>query len=101
MANLVGNHIGLRKLAGFASDIARAKAPFEVLKKACVEIDLLVVRTIGQVLFSGIDTNGDVGLWVTNGTANGTHELTNISNANVNGLHPNAKGGVENGVSRL
>jgi ELWxxDGT repeat protein len=44
----------------------------------------------GQVVFSGIDTNGDIGLWVTNGTANGTHEVTGISNANANGLHPNA-----------
>jgi ELWxxDGT repeat protein len=30
----------------------------------------------GQVLFSGIDTAGNMGLWVTDGTAAGTHEVT-------------------------
>jgi hypothetical protein len=29
-----------------------------------------------EVLFSGTDTSGNVGLWVTNGTASGTSELT-------------------------
>ncbi len=28
-----------------------------------------------EVLFSGVDANGLTGLWVTDGTANGTHEL--------------------------
>ena len=28
-----------------------------------------------EVLFSGLDANGLSGLWVTDGTANGTHEL--------------------------
>jgi hypothetical protein len=29
----------------------------------------------GEVLFSGTDASGNLGLWVTNGTAVGTHEL--------------------------
>jgi hypothetical protein len=28
-----------------------------------------------EILFSGLDSNGLSGLWVTDGTANGTHEL--------------------------
>ena len=46
VADLVGNHIRLGKLAGLAADIAGAEAPLEVLKEACVEIDLLVDRAI-------------------------------------------------------
>jgi len=34
-------------------------------------------------LFRGVDANGQAGLWVTDGTAAGTHELTGISNANA------------------
>jgi ELWxxDGT repeat protein len=30
------------------------------------------------VLFAGFDANGNNGLWVTDGTASGTHELTNV-----------------------
>ena len=49
-----------------------------------------------EVLFSGYDAppnnsffDGDpMGFWVTNGTAAGTYELTNISGANSVGLHP-------------
>jgi ELWxxDGT repeat protein len=33
------------------------------------------------VLFSALDASGNDGLWVTNGTAAGTHELTGISGA--------------------
>jgi len=40
----------------------------------------------GKALFRGNDTNGHSGLWVTDGTAAGTHELVGISNANSNGL---------------
>ena len=39
-----------------------------------------------EVLFSGLDANDHIGLWVTNGAAAGTYELTGISNANANGL---------------
>ena len=44
VTDLVGNHIGLRELAGLAPDVARTKAPLEVLKETCVEIDLLIDR---------------------------------------------------------
>ena len=40
----------------------------------------------GEVLFDGTDAAGDLGLWVTNGTAAGTHELTGISGAYTGGL---------------
>jgi ELWxxDGT repeat protein len=35
----------------------------------------------GEVLFSGINAAGNAGLWVTDGTAAGTHEITGISGA--------------------
>jgi ELWxxDGT repeat protein len=38
-----------------------------------------------EVLFEGTDTKGRVGLWVTNGTEAGTHELTGIKGANTSG----------------
>src|SRR5262249_41654331 len=40
----------------------------------------------GKVIFSGLDAAGNIGLWVTNGTAAGTYELTGINNANSGGL---------------
>ena len=42
----------------------------------------------GEVLFQGIDTGGHAGLWETNGTAGGTHELTGITGASTNSLSP-------------
>src|SRR6516165_5764472 len=46
VADLMRNHIGLRKLTGLAADITRPEASFEVLKETCIEIDLLVERAI-------------------------------------------------------
>jgi ELWxxDGT repeat protein len=40
------------------------------------------------VLFNGFDAAGKQGLWVTDGTTAGTHEITGISGANSNGLAP-------------
>src|ERR1700722_17710831 len=48
--------------------------------------DLTVVN--GEVVFAGVDTADHLGLWVTNGTAAGTHELTGISGASTQGLTP-------------
>ncbi len=42
----------------------------------------------GEVLFSALDASGAMGLWVSNGTAGGTHELTGITGANASGLAP-------------
>ena len=42
----------------------------------------------GEILFSGLDASGDMGLWVSNGTAAGTHELTGITGADSSGLAP-------------
>ena len=36
-----------------------------------------------EVLFAGIDAANQTGLWVTNGTATGTYELTGINNVNA------------------
>jgi hypothetical protein len=46
VTDLMRNHIGLRELAGLATDITTAEASLQVLEEARVEIDLLVVRTI-------------------------------------------------------
>ena len=35
----------------------------------------------GKVFFSAYDTSGNQGLWVSDGTSSGTHELTGIANA--------------------
>jgi ELWxxDGT repeat protein len=43
----------------------------------------------GEVLFGGADLSGNLGLWVSNGTAGGTSELTGISGANPSGLFYN------------
>jgi ELWxxDGT repeat protein len=40
----------------------------------------------GKVLFDGVNAAGNLGLWVTDGTAAGTHELTGISGAASSGL---------------
>jgi ELWxxDGT repeat protein len=40
----------------------------------------------GQVLFSGNDTSGNIGLWVSDGTAAGTHELTGIGGVPPGGI---------------
>jgi ELWxxDGT repeat protein len=42
----------------------------------------------GEILFSGLDASGDMGLWVSNGTAGGTHGLTGIAGADSSGLAP-------------
>jgi ELWxxDGT repeat protein len=47
-------------------------------------IDLTVFN--GEVLFAGHDTANNVSLWVTGGTAAGTHELTGINGADPAGL---------------
>ena len=46
MADLVGDHIGLRELAVPAAGIAAAESPLEVLEERGVEINLLIVRTV-------------------------------------------------------
>jgi ELWxxDGT repeat protein len=42
----------------------------------------------GTALFQGEDTGGAHGLWVTDGTAAGTHELTGIAGTFYSGLDP-------------
>jgi ELWxxDGT repeat protein len=41
-----------------------------------------------EVLFNGVDAAAKNGLWVTDGTAAGTHELAVISGANASGVDP-------------
>jgi ELWxxDGT repeat protein len=40
----------------------------------------------GEVVFSGLNSAGNIGLWVANGTPPFTHELTGISGASAGGL---------------
>ena len=42
----------------------------------------------GEVLFSGLDASGDMNLWVSDGTAGGTHELIGVVGADATGLAP-------------
>jgi hypothetical protein len=49
MPDLMGNHIGLRELAGLASDVAHAKALLEVLKEACVGRLVLIRSRIASL----------------------------------------------------
>src|SRR5262249_23132719 len=46
MADLVRNHVRLRKLAGLAAGIAGAEPAFEILEERGVEINLAIIRTI-------------------------------------------------------
>jgi ELWxxDGT repeat protein len=41
-----------------------------------------------RAFFEGVDAAGFQGLWVTDGTPAGTHEITNISGAYSGGLFP-------------
>jgi ELWxxDGT repeat protein/VCBS repeat-containing protein len=41
-----------------------------------------------EVLFNGVNTSEQHGLWVTDGTASGTHEITGIVGANQLGVNP-------------
>ena len=49
-----------------------------------VNPDMTVINS--EVLFAGKDTNGQIGLWVTDATSAGTHELNGISGADPSGL---------------
>jgi len=42
----MGDHVGLRELAGLAAGVTGAEAPLEVLKERGVEINLAVVRAV-------------------------------------------------------
>jgi hypothetical protein len=44
----------------------------------------MTTKPIDLVMFAGVDIAGNNNLWVTNGTASGTHELTGISGADTN-----------------
>jgi ELWxxDGT repeat protein len=46
----------------------------------------MALKTINLVMFSATDAPGDRGLWVTDGTAAGTYELTGISGVYSAGL---------------
>src|SRR6266508_702675 len=46
MAHLVRDHVGLRKLASLAADIAAAEARRDLIEERGVEINLLVGRTV-------------------------------------------------------
>jgi autotransporter passenger strand-loop-strand repeat protein len=50
--------------------------------------EFTVLGSAGKVLFNGVDSGGNAGLWVTDGTVSGTSELS-IAGAASTGLNPN------------
>src|SRR5262249_60401645 len=64
--------------------ISGANTTFDLISLNEEDPDLTVFN--GKVLFAGLDTANQIGLWVTDGTAAGTHEITGISGANATGL---------------
>jgi ELWxxDGT repeat protein len=53
---------------------------------AWIQPTALTVLNSNLMLFEGLDAASRLGLWVTDGTGAGTHELTGISGANPSGL---------------
>ena len=46
----------------------------------------MTTKSINLMMFAATDAAGDKGLWVTDGTAAGTHELTGISGTYTGGI---------------
>jgi hypothetical protein len=96
--HLVGNHELTAAMVGSAVEHQPYILPGEPSRQD-VEEDLKACR-VGcrhdqvdditvfnhEVLFNGTDAAGKAGLWLTNGTAAGTHELAGISGASTGGL---------------
>ncbi|TFV37967.1 PQQ-binding-like beta-propeller repeat protein [Bradyrhizobium niftali] len=74
-----GTAVGTHELTGISG--ANSNGLFSTVNPDFTAFD-------GQVLFSGVNANGVKGLWMTNGTAAGTHEITGISGANLAGVNP-------------
>jgi ELWxxDGT repeat protein len=73
-----GTAAGTHELTGIGGVYTGGAPPF--LSVAGLQpSDLTVFK--GEVLFNGLDDNGQSGLWVTDGTPAGTHELIGIADA--------------------
>jgi hypothetical protein len=46
MADLMGDHVSLRELAGLAADVAGSEPSLEILEERGVEVNLAIVRTV-------------------------------------------------------
>ena len=70
-----------RTRPGFGRRTGRRTARWSWHRRRCVggvhPFDLTVFN--GKALFTGADTAGHLGLWMTDGTAAGTQELTGIA----------------------
>src|SRR6266478_6101222 len=75
-----GTAAGTHELTGISS--ANAGGLFS----SFIAPDMTVFN--GEVLFEGFNASGNAGLWVTDGTAPSTSELTGISGANASGIGP-------------
>jgi ELWxxDGT repeat protein len=73
-----GTAVGTHELTGISGAY-----PGGAFAQGFVTLDMTVFH--GEVFFRGIDTSENIGLWVTDGTVAGTHELTGISGANSTG----------------
>ncbi len=77
-----GTSAGTSVLPVFDVDSTNLNLPSAGLNPANLTV------TNGKLLFSGTDTNGQTGLWVSDGTSTGTAELA-VSGAGQAGLTPN------------
>jgi ELWxxDGT repeat protein len=75
---------GTQELTGIASVFSEGI----FFGESALDLNPGFASATGGLVFLGHDANNQFGLWVTDGTAGGTHELTGISGASANGLAP-------------
>ena len=91
-ANAAGpaGHLGLWMTDGTATGTAELGGSTGISGASATGLDPTDMTVFdGKVLFNGVDNTGTglSGLWVTNGTASGTHEIT-VAGAAATGLDP-------------
>jgi ELWxxDGT repeat protein len=79
-----GTAAGTHELTGISGASSHGIFLQDVIAPFVVDPEFTVFN--GKVLFDGVNAAGNLGLWVTDGTAAGTHELTGISGAASSGL---------------
>jgi ELWxxDGT repeat protein len=94
-----GTAAGTHELTGISGASSHGLFLQDVIAPFVVDPEFTVFN--GKVLFDGADAAGNLGLWVTDGTAAGTHELTGISGAASSGLFTQDGTGSHPGFSIL
>jgi ELWxxDGT repeat protein len=79
-----GTAAGTHEVTGISGASSHGLFLQDVIAPFVVDPEFTVFN--GKVLFDGVNAAGNLGLWVTDGTAAGTHELTGISGAASSGL---------------